>query len=225
MSFYRIASSTLGAAAIAMAAPATAATTLNFDTGSCASLCTDGADVAQSYGDQAGVLDISYRWLTGTGNGATLLSSLQYWSSGYGDLTGVAYGGADSRSGASAEIKLQTIGNNSITLNSLDYAGYANTTGGAFRVYDLAYNLLFSNSLASSSASSGHTTLSFPVLTSTSGLILQYGDDWNVGVDNLTFTTAASAVPEASTWAMIIVGFGVVGAASRRRRPIAAHLA
>jgi hypothetical protein len=30
-----------------------------------------------------------------------------------------------------------------------------------------------------------------------------------------------SAVPEASTWAMLIVGFGLVGAASRRRTPMA----
>lgn len=33
---------------------------------------------------------------------------------------------------------------------------------------------------------------------------------------NLTF--AAGAVPEASTWAMLVLGFGAVGAAARRRR-------
>jgi len=36
---------------------------------------------------------------------------------------------------------------------------------------------------------------------------------------NLTF--AAGAVPEASTWAMMVLGFGAVGAAYRRRRTVA----
>ena len=34
------------------------------------------------------------------------------------------------------------------------------------------------------------------------------------GLDNLSLT----AVPEPSTWAMMIVGFGLVGAAARRRK-------
>lgn len=34
--------------------------------------------------------------------------------------------------------------------------------------------------------------------------------------------TVAVPVPEASTWAMMIAGFGIVGAAMRRRRPVAA---
>ncbi len=35
---------------------------------------------------------------------------------------------------------------------------------------------------------------------------------------NFTVTSAAGAVPEASTWAMLIAGFGLTGAAMRRRR-------
>lgn len=44
----------------------------------------------------------------------------------------------------------------------------------------------------------------------------------NIGpvLDNVLVTQAA--VPEPATWAMLIVGFGLVGAASRRRRPLAA---
>jgi hypothetical protein len=38
------------------------------------------------------------------------------------------------------------------------------------------------------------------------------------GIDNLTFTLAATpAVPEPASWAMMIAGFGLVGAALRRR--------
>ncbi len=47
------------------------------------------------------------------------------------------------------------------------------------------------------------------------------GSDHGLGVDNvaLSFTTATTgAVPEPATWAMMIAGFGLAGAAMRRRR-------
>lgn len=42
-------------------------------------------------------------------------------------------------------------------------------------------------------------------------------DGGGLAYDDFTFN-AAAAVPEASTWAMMIAGFGLVGAAARRRR-------
>jgi hypothetical protein len=42
------------------------------------------------------------------------------------------------------------------------------------------------------------------------------------GVDNVTFSATAAAVPEPATWAMMIGGFGIVGGAmrsARRRKP------
>lgn len=41
-------------------------------------------------------------------------------------------------------------------------------------------------------------------------------DAW--GIDDISFNSAASAVPEPATWAMLICGFGIIGAAGRRRR-------
>ena len=41
--------------------------------------------------------------------------------------------------------------------------------------------------------------------------------DW-VFIDNLTFGGAGGAVPEPASWAMLIAGFGIVGASMRRRR-------
>lgn len=38
-----------------------------------------------------------------------------------------------------------------------------------------------------------------------------------VFLDNLTYTSAAGAVPEPATWAMMVLGFGLVGASVRRR--------
>ena len=45
-----------------------------------------------------------------------------------------------------------------------------------------------------------------------------YGSAWT-GLSEVRFS---AAVPEAATWAMMIAGFGLVGAAARRRRALAA---
>jgi hypothetical protein len=41
-------------------------------------------------------------------------------------------------------------------------------------------------------------------------------------LDNISVTEATGAIPEPASWAMLIAGFGLVGAAQRRRRPAAA---
>ena len=38
------------------------------------------------------------------------------------------------------------------------------------------------------------------------------------GVDNFTFDSVQAAVPEPATWAMMLLGFGAIGVARRRRR-------
>ena len=40
---------------------------------------------------------------------------------------------------------------------------------------------------------------------------------FNQGVDNVSIEAVAGAVPEPASWAMMIVGFGIVGASARRR--------
>lgn len=51
------------------------------------------------------------------------------------------------------------------------------------------------------------------------------GSDHGLGVDNLAINAAlapvAGAVPEPSTWALLILGFGAVGASLRRRQALA----
>lgn len=49
-------------------------------------------------------------------------------------------------------------------------------------------------------------------------------NDW-VGVDNINYTAAAGAVPEPTSWAMMIAGFGVVGGAMRRRQKVSVAFA
>ena len=44
------------------------------------------------------------------------------------------------------------------------------------------------------------------------------GGQLNTGIDNVTVTFARGIVPEPSAWALMIVGFGVIGGAMRARR-------
>jgi hypothetical protein len=52
---------------------------------------------------------------------------------------------------------------------------------------------------------------------------VQFGGTLNQQVfDDLTFGSLTPGIPEPGTWAMLIAGFGLVGAAARRRRAVAA---
>ncbi len=65
-----------------------------------------------------------------------------------------------------------------------------------------------------------HTASTLKLSIRASGAGWQGGDDESWGIDNLTITSLsrAGAVPEPATWAMMILGFGGVGATVRRRR-------
>lgn len=47
---------------------------------------------------------------------------------------------------------------------------------------------------------------------------IQFRSNSQFGVDNFSFT-AAAGVPEPATWAFLILGFGLIGSAIRRRKP------
>ena len=75
----------------------------------------------------------------------------------------------------------------------------------------------------------GHATWS-PNFTSNNGFILHFGPDgYFGGVGGLSFTisdiNAVTPVPEAATWLSMILGFGIVGAAMRRRSTLRSAVA
>lgn len=52
--------------------------------------------------------------------------------------------------------------------------------------------------------------------------VISFGYGENVGIDNIKWDVraiGAGAVPEPATWAMMILGFGLVGTSLRRRAP------
>jgi hypothetical protein len=71
--------------------------------------------------------------------------------------------------------------------------------------------------------SGGPVTIDF---LGTGGLItLDFSSDSRSGadaiLDNVVLTTAPAGVPEPATWAMMLLGFGAIGLAMRRRRRLA----
>ncbi len=98
---------------------------------------------------------------------------------------------------------------------SFGYDNYGEfLSGDNFKAYDGSGTLI--ETLSPSSASySALETISF----STTGIrritLEQPTSGWIFAIDNLNFT---ATVPEPGSWVMLIAGFGLVGAALRRRR-------
>lgn len=186
-------------------------------------VCSDGVDISQSYGDSATV-DVQYRSVNAPGASSQQYGTLSYWGGGYGDLQGVVWGSDNDLSGV-PEIRFVASGGELVTLNSFDMAGWFDDYRSSARVYDLAYNLLFDTG-AITAPGQGHLSFA-PGVSNAGGLILQWGPSgYNAGLDNISFSysslsrsSIAAAVPEPTTWALMILGFGAVGASLRRRRP------
>ena len=148
----------------------------------------------QSYGDVAGVVDVSYRALSGWGNAAVIDANLNYFGAGYGALQGVAWGGTDANKTNNVpqygEITIRDLAGSGLNLKGLDTAGWnALDIDITFRVYDLSYNLIYDSS--SVAPAIGSKTLDISVASSSgpNGLILQWGpDSYYAGIDNLSFS-------------------------------------
>jgi hypothetical protein len=84
---------------------------------------------------------------------------------------------------------------------------------------------LISNGMSIKNASGNPAVRSFAAYTQTGNIWLIGADFFNTdGADGFKLTNliVTPAVPEPATWAMMLAGFGAVGAAVRRRRPTAA---
>ncbi|TRW18112.1 PEPxxWA-CTERM sorting domain-containing protein [Glacieibacterium frigidum] len=162
-------------------------------------------------------MSISYRSVGALGNGGTVSSPLYWWSGGYGDLSGVLY----AESGFVGELTFTvTAPGTTLVLQLVDFAGYQADYGSGVRLYDLSYNLLDNDTFTAPEV--GHYTSILDVSTTT-GFVLQFGPEgYYAGLDNLVYFLNVAAVPEPTIWALLIGGFGLTGAAMRRRRTLAA---
>lgn len=171
--------------------------------------------ISQAYGDQTGV-DVSYRTVS-VANGQST-SSAFYWSGKYGDLDKVLYAGADARS-AYGEVVLKATDGYRLSLLDFDYAGFGGARTAPFKILDLQGNIL--TSFTGATTAGGHKSAGVNTAY-LDGVVLRWGpDSYNVAVDNIRFDLQAptvSAAPEPAAWALMLIGFGGMGAALRGRR-------
>lgn len=205
------------AATAALFASAAQANVLTFDGNICngGSVCGDGAEIDDTYGDVANVIDVQYNDDRNDGGGN---STLQWWAASYSDLSNVAWGGDNDNVG-SPSIFLVPLSGLAVTLNGFDLGAWPNTS----RTTQVTIREIGGGTLYSSGTiqidGQVHSHFSFN-LTSTSGLEINWGPNgYNVGIDNVDFTVGQfnGGIPEPSTWAMMILGFGAAGSILRRR--------
>lgn len=209
--------SALALAAAAAFAPAYALdTTLDFSGSICGvagdEACSNYSRIGQNYGDVAGLLDVSHRSIQLSDN-TTYEDYLKYWSTGYSDLTGVAWGGANA-TGYASEITFAASAGQQVTIASLDFGDYADRNyGSSVQILDGVGNVLWDGG----AFNPGVTATHFTPAVSGETLVLRWGPDgYDVGVDNIQINV--SAVPEPQTYALMAAGLLAVGAIARRRR-------
>ena len=214
------------AAALGLALVASAeanASVLTFDGNICfgGNACGNGSLIDQTYGDTATV-DVQYnRDVT---NGAFTTgaagSELSWWDTGYNNLVNVAWGGFHPGSGTPM-IFLKPMAGLAVVLNGFDLGGFPNSQNATQVTIVNGLNQVLYASGAITAGTGPFVARHFSFnLSSASGIGIQWGPDgFNVGIDNVDFTTAAvTGVPELGTWALMLAGFGLAGAALRARR-------
>ena len=216
----RISSLVFASAFALVVSHAAKANLLTFEGNICGGACSNYAYVDQSYGDVSGKLDVQYNTNTsvsalwGTGAG-----SVQWWADSYSTLTSVIFG----TSGQQVGVFLKPLSGYQVTLNGFDLGMYPNSTHQSqVTIADGLSNTLLSTGFQNFP---GNVPTHFAgPYTSASGIYVLFGPDgYNGGIDNIDFTVSAvSAVPEPSTWAMMILGFAGVGFLAYRRKPKAA---
>jgi hypothetical protein len=154
----------------------------------------------------------SYRTLNGLGDSSVFESHIEYWDVDYGDLVDVGYPGEDGKYG---EVTFTAEPGFAVILNSFDLGGWPKTDifEQRLRIYDGDFNLLQDFGAVTVEGDNGHTSIDNLAFAS-NVIRIQWGNDWDVGIDNINFDQRA--IPEPST--LTLLGFGLVGAAIIRKR-------
>ncbi len=184
---------------------------------------SNGALLPQTFGDRAG-LNVSNTTLYNFGNAAAVpCASVSLFNAGYSDLTSAAYGCAY---GTVGELSFTPAAGKQVTLESLRLGSWESTNGVGplrsidVRIYDASWTSVFNYV--------GTITSGFdlaPNITSSSTLYVQWGYDWNTGVNLVTTNIAdipglppVSTVPEPSTIALLATGLGALLITAKRRQ-------
>jgi len=160
---------------------------LTFDGPICGGACTPGySTISQSYGDVAGVVDVQYNRDTSALTLGAAGAEMRFWSTGYSNLTNVAYGANNGVSGFS-EIFLQPLNGRTVVLNSLDLGAWSLPKEGGLTIVDGLGNVLFSTG----SITIGSKHFTFDNISSTTGIGILVQNSFLVGIDNIQFIVHA----------------------------------
>lgn len=138
----------------------------------------------------------------------------------YGDLTNVAYPAFD---GGTAEITLTADPGFMVVLSSFDMAGWPtiDKTADVLEVFaNLGSQIIQFTYVPFIEGDSGHS--SFSPGQAAYELIIRFGYDWNIGIDNINFdqrTTGVNpAVPEPATMLLFCTGLAGLAVARRKKK-------
>ncbi|RMF37519.1 MAG: VPLPA-CTERM sorting domain-containing protein [Alphaproteobacteria bacterium] len=192
-------------------------TTMTFDdpatiSGPSSGALLDGTYFNDSLGDTANV-NVTNRTVDLFGDSSTHDGRIRHWSSGYSDLDHIAYAAGNGKVG---ELKFTVLPGYQITFDSFD-AGSLAAPGlaGTFKIFDGNWNEHWSSTATILNAS--HASFA-PGITLTGTAYFQWGTDWNVGIDNFTYSVAAvSSVPLPAALPLLLTAFGMLGLVGRRR--------
>lgn len=192
-------------------------------------------DIPESYGDNVNAAsDVVGSYFMGNGytpnvttdystwkisTDTVAYNNLDFWTTGYGDLTNVAFSVVSGDH--FAEVTFVPEPGWGIRLNSFDMAGYSYSDhpGSQVRILDGSSNTILIDYLPVTILGAGGTHSTFtPGLTHNGPLSIRFGyNDWNVGIDNINFDQVA-VVPEPEAYVMLLAGLGLVGFIVRRRK-------
>ncbi|GAB5559260.1 MAG: hypothetical protein SynsKO_09070 [Synoicihabitans sp.] len=181
--------------------------------------------LSADYGDglDPQIPDIQYATLNAA-DFSVFENHVELWDGNYGDLTNVVYPSAN---GMVAQITFAPKEGYGVNLISFDMAGYsfADRTNSIMRILDGGGNVVLDfaedGPVAIEGNSTGPPRSTFsPDITLTGPLVLQWGTDWDVGLDNIQFQSVNfAAIPEPSTFALFGLGMGLLlGRRCRRIR-------
>lgn len=181
-------------------------------------------DFDQTLGDIAN-LDVSNVTRTGFGNSAIAVGNIDHWGADYSELQDIAF---SAQNGGVAELSFAPSAGSEVLLSSFDFGNYFQglpTRNVTFRIYDISWNLVWELVVTGHTGSSVHVS---PNIVLSDGGHFQWGNDWNVGIDNLAYSVrpdsqvGPSPVPLPAGLPLLVSGLGALGAIGWRRKQKAA---
>jgi PEP-CTERM motif len=172
---------------------------------------TDGGQIAASYGDVAGLVDVTHEYINTAGN---VNGGLLWYSTGYDDLVGVAWNGSSS-GGDFGRVTLASVGGSVVELTSFDLGIWSSGRGvpETVTVTEIGNPTPVATFNFQENANQ-HWTFQIGA-SSTSGFVIQWTSPWWVAIDNVV--SSAAPIPEPATALTLLGGLALLAAARRRR--------